>query len=122
MLLRASGETERAEVDLANVNGSTGSDGGVAHGAALVDFVDAVMGGDPAGLERQRASLRARLGDPAFVDTCAVIGAFNVVDRIADATGIPLDVFLKQSTEELRRELGLARFASAANTPGAEAS
>lgn len=120
MLLRVSGETEQAEVELANVNGSTGYDGGVAHGAALVDFVDAVMGDAAAETVRQRASLRARLGDAAFVDTCAVIGAFNVVDRIADATGIPLDDFLRDRSAELRSELGLARFASAANTPGAE--
>ena len=119
MLLRVSGETEGAELDLANINVNTGADGGVAHGAALVVFVDAAMGGDPAETQRQRSSLRGLLGDPAFVDTCAVIGAFNVVDRIADATGIPLDGFLQAGTENLRRELGLARFASAANTPAA---
>jgi hypothetical protein len=40
----------------------------------------------------------------------------NVVDRIADATGIPLDGMLLDANRDLRGELGLARFASAANT------
>ena len=48
-----------------------------------------------------------------------MIGAFNVVDRIADATGIPLDPMLDAMSGDIRQELGLARFASAANTPGA---
>jgi hypothetical protein len=65
-----------------------------------------------------RAAEAEPRGD-AFVDTCAVVGAFNVFDRIADATGIPLDAGLAASSGDLRVELGLARFASAANTPGA---
>jgi hypothetical protein len=47
------------------------------------------------------------------------VAAFNVVDRIADATGIPLDDMLRPMSADVRRELNLARFASAANTPGA---
>jgi len=106
-------------VDLAAVNTPTGEDGGVAHGARLVAFADAVMGPDEARLLRERDALRGVLGDDAFVDTCAVVGAFNVVDRIADATGIPLDDGLAAMSAGVRDELGLARFASSANTPGA---
>jgi hypothetical protein len=47
------------------------------------------------------------------------IAAFNVVDRIADATGIPLDPMLEGMSAEIRRKLDLGRFASSANTPGA---
>jgi len=39
-------------------------------------------------------------------------------DRIADATGIPLDPMLHAASGEVRAELGLSRFGSAANTPG----
>ena len=53
------------------------------------------------------------------MDCCAVIGAFNVVDRIADATGIPLDPPLQMMSQQVREELDLARFGSSANTPGA---
>ncbi len=110
-----------AEVDVSVVNGRAHDDGGVAHGTRLVAFVDAVMAGDEARLADARSTLRAALGERAFVDACAVVGGFNVVDRIADATGIPLDASLVALSEDLREQLDLARFESAANTPGARA-
>ena len=114
-----SGSFSGVSVDLSAVNGPTGDDGGVAHGVRLVAFVDAVMSGDDAALVRERAALRSKLTDEAFVDTCATVGAFNVVDRIADATGIPLDAGMAAMSVAVRAELGLSRFASAANTPAA---
>ena len=107
------------EVEVEAVNGGSDADGGVEHGARLVAFTEAVMGGDPAAIEAERKALRSVLTDAQFVDTCATIGAFNVVDRIADATGIPLDASLAVLSEGVRGELDLARFASSANTPGA---
>ena len=118
MLLRASGAMTGTAVELQAVNGGTDTDGGVAHGAELLAFTEAVMRGDDAALARERRRLRAALDAESFVDVAAVVGSFNVVDRIADATGIPLDDALGVATEDVRRELGLARFASAANTPG----
>lgn len=105
-------------MDLSTLNAPPREGGGVAHGARLLAFVDAVMGGDDAALERERQALRGALAPDAFVDTCAVIGAFNVVDRIADATGIPLDADIAKRSAGVRAELDLGRFASAANTPG----
>ena len=96
--------------------GASGGDGGVAHGARLLAFTDAVLGDDPEALRRERQALRAVLTDEAFVDTCATIGAFSVVDRIADATGIPLDDGMRVIGEPVWTELGLARFGSSANT------
>ncbi len=113
-----SSKASDAEVDLAVVNGSPGSDGGVAHGERLVAFTEAVMGDDDALLAREREALRAVLTPEAFVDACAVVGSFNVVDRVADATGIPLDEGLALVSQKVREELDLSRFASAANTPG----
>lgn len=112
-----SGQTTGDEVDLGNVNGGVESDGGVEHGARLVAFTEAVMGGDEARLAGERAALRALLTPEAFVDAAAVIGAFNVVDRIANATGIPLDAGMAAMSGEVRKELDLARFVSSANTP-----
>jgi hypothetical protein len=114
-----SGQVEGAEIDLSAVNGEGNDDGGVAHGAALVGFVEAVMGDDDEALAAARTALGERLSPAAFVDACAVVGAFNVVDRIADSTGIPLDDGLAKMSAEVRSDLGLARFASSANTPGA---
>jgi hypothetical protein len=111
-----SGSLHGAQVDLSAVNAPDGRDGGVAHGARLLAFTDAVMGSDDEA--RERNALRAVLSDEAFVDACAVVGAFNVVDRIADATGIPLDAGMAAMSGEVRKELDLARFASSANSPG----
>ena len=105
-------------VDLRAVSGTGAGDGGVRHGARLLVFVEAVQGDDDAVLGRARTAVRAVLSPEEFVDLCAVIAAFNVVDRIADATGIPLDPMLHAASEDVRRQLGLARFGSAANTPG----
>jgi len=99
------------------VNGSQASDCGVAHGALLVAFTEAVMSDDRAGAEERRRELIAAVGAEAFVDVVATIAAFNVVDRIADATGIPLDPLMQAMSVDVRAELDLGRFASAANTP-----
>jgi alkylhydroperoxidase family enzyme len=100
------------------VNGAVAGDAGVAHGALLGAFAEAVMGDDEPGRATARERLRAAVTPAQFVDACAVIGAFNVVDRIADATGIPLDDGLAAMSEGVRSELDLARFASAANSMG----
>ena len=111
--------THGTQADLSQVDGQAQSgDGGVAHGARLVAFTDAVMSDDEVAQRRERSALREVLSDDAFVDTCATIGAFNVVDRIADATGIPLDDMMLSMSVQVREELDLARFGSSANTPG----
>jgi hypothetical protein len=94
-------------------------DGGVEHGARLLAFTDGVLGGDDQALVRARQALLSVLSGEAFVDACAVVAAFNVVDRVADATGIPLDPMLHAMSGDVRQQLELARFRSAANTPGA---
>ena len=90
----------------------------IEHAATLLAFTDAVMGHDEAALQRERAALRGVLSTECFVDAAAVIAAFNVVDRVADATGIPLDPELMMMSSDVRQELNLTRFASSANTPG----
>jgi hypothetical protein len=114
-MLRVSSQMTGTEVDVTAVNGGLDADAGVAHGALLLAFTEALMRGEPAALERQR--LRAVMSPESFVDVAAVIGSFNVVDRIADATGIPLDAPMLAMSQEVRGQLDLARFASAANTP-----
>jgi hypothetical protein len=84
----------------------------------LVSFTEAVMANDSERMASERRVLIGLLGDQAFVDVVATIAAFNVVDRIADATGIPLDPLMQLMSTDVRQELGLSRFASAANTPG----
>lgn len=114
-----SGSIKGADVSLSAVNGQVDENSGVAHAAQLVAFTEAAMTGDADALDAARSVLRVVLTPEAFVDTCAVIGAFNIVDRIADATGIPLDDNMAAMSQAVREELDLSRFASSANTPGA---
>lgn len=104
-------------VDLAVVNGEARSGGGVAHGAELLAFTEGVMGGDDDARARARRGLRATLSPEGYVEVAGLIASFNVVDRIADATGIPLDAMMLAMSADVRDELRLGRFASSANTP-----
>jgi hypothetical protein len=112
-----SSQVNGATVDLAAVNGDAAAGSGVEHGAELLAFTEAVMSGDEAAMARSRAALRAVLAPESYVAVAGVIAAFNVVDRIADATGIPLDDMMIAMGGDLREQLALGRFASAANTP-----
>src|SRR5262245_41648854 len=118
-MLRVSSQASGETVDLRAVVGRGDPDSGVRHGRLLVAFTEAAQAEDDQALGQARAALRAVLPDAAFVDTCAVIAAFNVVDRIADATGIPLDPALQALGGDLREPLELSRFRSSANTPDA---
>jgi hypothetical protein len=119
MLLRASSELEGREVDVAAVTGRArdGAGGGVPQGELLVAFAEATVGTDDAALARARQSLLSGLGPAALVDAAAVTSNFERMVRIADATGIPLDAPVAALTSALRRELGIDRYAAAAQTP-----
>ncbi len=113
-----SGEATGQAVDVRAVwGGAAAGASGVRHGAALVAFAEAALGADASALDKARAEVLAALGPEALVDSAAVIGNFQRMVRIADSTGIPLDTPLDLVTGEMRRELGLEAFGSAANTP-----
>lgn len=118
MLLRASGQSRNESFDLSAVM-EGGHAGGVQHGELLLALVDAVIGDDDARLAEARRAIVDTIGPEALVDSAAVIATFSQMDRIADAAGIPLDEPLEMMTRDLRDELGVAKFASAANTPRA---
>ena len=54
----------------------------------------------------------AQLGDDALVDTAAIIATFNAIDRVADATGIPLEEDKAAMTVDMRAQLGIDNFPS----------
>jgi len=90
------------EVDVSAVKNSE-TDSGVKFGSELLTFCDAVMARNTAAIESSRNALEDTLGADGVVDTAAVIAMFNVVDRIADATGIPID---DGFTRDLRYAIG----------------
>ena len=101
------------------VDGSNGSDGGVAHGALLSDFATAAVTGDDTALERTRREILDKLGPEELVDAAALVAHYEKMDRIADATGLPLDAPMQVLGGELRDSLGIGKFTSSQNTKAA---
>jgi len=116
LLLRASGVTHNRTYDLNAVTGAAQDDGGVPHGRLLVAFAEAVLGEDEAELTDARAALSEAIGPAALVDAAGVVGLFNAIDRVADATGIPLEAEKAAASADFRAALGVDRFDLAART------
>jgi hypothetical protein len=106
-------------VDLAVLtNGApAGAQSGVPHADLLAAFAEATVAEDDEALARARERLRAALGPEAVVDAAGVTSNFERMVRVADATGIPLDAPVAALTADVRRELGIDRFAASALTP-----
>ena len=115
MLLRVSGESSGDHYDVkAAARGGNGS--GVAHGALLAAFAEAVLGADDDVLDEARARLRAELGPAALVDAAAIVATFQLMNRIASATGLALDAMVDVASQDVQAELELASFASSHDT------
>lgn len=108
--------TQNRAYDLNAVTGAVQSDAGVPHGRLLVEFAEAVLGEDEAALTRVRAELSDAIGPAGLVDAAAVVGLFNAIDRVADATGIPLEAEKAAASADFRAALGVDRFDVAART------
>jgi hypothetical protein len=57
-------------------------------------------------LAHTRAALRA-LGAPGLVDAAGVVGLLNAIDRVAEATGIPLEPEPAAAGADFRADLDL---------------
>ena len=110
-----SGQLSGDDVDLRSVTVNNVGDGGVAQGQILIEFAEAVVDEENTSLAKRRDEVILQLGEDAMVDAAAVIAIFNAIDRVADATGIPLDDLIAVTTEDMRAELGIDNFASAKN-------
>ncbi|MCW5748714.1 MAG: hypothetical protein KIT36_21175, partial [Alphaproteobacteria bacterium] len=89
-MLGASGKFSGDTYDFAGVMDGSAS-AGVSHADILLPFADATIGGSADGLARARQAVASQLGPAALIDAAAVIGGFDGITRVADATGIPLD-------------------------------
>ena len=65
-----------------------------------------------------RAALIDAVGGDGFVDAAGVVGHFERLVRVADATGIPLDAAAAEATVDIREDLDLNTFGMAARTLG----
>jgi DNA-binding phage protein len=117
MMLRVSVEMRGGEVDLAAVTRpGEGAGPSVEGSEELLAFADAVVGGEPDEITSARAALLDRLGAEHVVEAAAVVANFQRMNRIADATGIPLDGVVMAMTGDFRGELGIDAFRTAART------
>jgi hypothetical protein len=90
------------------MRGDPGSD--VAHGGELLSFADAVLGRNDRALVGSRETLRRAVGDAGLSDAAGVIGGFDGITRIADATGIPLEPDKAAMTADFFDALDIGRF------------
>jgi phosphoribosylaminoimidazole-succinocarboxamide synthase len=109
-LLRESSKATGENYDLTVLTDGAG-DGNIRHGALLVAFADAVLGGDDKRLSAIRCEIRTTMGDAALVDAAAIAATFNAIDRVADSTGIQIEDAKAEATVDLRSALGLDAFA-----------
>jgi hypothetical protein len=119
MMLSLSMQTKGEDVDLAGiVQGAGAVDERVPHGKTLAHFAEAVISGSANELANARRAVIAAVGGEAFVDAAGVVGNFERMVRVADATGIPLEAATTEATTELRENLGLNSYGMAARTLG----
>ena len=111
-MLRESSNANGEGYDLNLLTGA-GGDGNIQHGALLVSFADAVLGTDDQRLNEVRAAIGSRMGSAALIDAAAIVATFNAIDRVADATGIPIEDNKAELTADIRAALGINAFAQA---------
>ncbi|MYB22492.1 MAG: hypothetical protein F4066_11075 [Chloroflexi bacterium] len=115
-MLRESSK-RNGSLDSLNLQGAVGpeADSGVPHGDLLTAFAEAAVRRTDA-LPGLRERIAAELGVQELVDAAGVVANFQRMVRIADGCGIPLDELTRDATDDVRDELGLHEYASAANT------
>ena len=107
-MLRASADVTSIPLDARAITDPT-VDPLVPAGAVLISFVDTTLS-DDTGLADARHRVLDAVGPTGLVDAAAVIGNFEMMNRIADATGMPVGKGTLKRTEEWRAHLGLDRF------------
>ncbi len=110
-MLRASIEQTGADYDLSGIAGD--GDGGIPHGRLLIEFAETVIGDDDARLTTARGRLLQTLGAAALVDEAGIVATFNAIDRVADATGTPIDEERIEISAGMRADLGINQYPSA---------
>jgi hypothetical protein len=77
-------------------------------GTELLGYVDAVLADGE--IAAARTAVVTALDASAAVDAAAVIGNFEMMNRIADGVGMPVGAGTRNQRSELISDLGLDRF------------
>ena len=89
---------------------------GIAHSKILIEFSDTFISRDAQRLADVRQRLEREMSVEALMDAVGVASNFQRMDRIADGTGLRSDDQIKALQQDLVDQLGLDKYASAANT------
>ena len=99
-MLRVSTTIAQEDINLKAV-ANRDVDPNIAAGKELLDFADALLGGDEDALDQAREALRSAIGPQGAGRAAMVIGNFEMMNRILDATGVPVPISLGEITSEL---------------------
>jgi hypothetical protein len=102
------------------VKGTAEDDGGIAHGALLVRICDAMAADRPGAMREIEAEAISALGIDSFVDAVAVSALFHLMNRVANATGTPLDDTMIAPGEKVSEQIGANDFLSRHDTPSVD--
>jgi len=80
-------------------------------GGQLAAFAEALVDGAADVIAEAIRNLRAAVGDDGWVDAAGVAATFNGIDRLADATGIPLEEMKAEASADFRGAIGIEAFA-----------
>tara|TARA_B100000953_G_C17929540_1_gene393438 strand:+ start:181 stop:492 length:312 start_codon:yes stop_codon:yes gene_type:complete len=92
-------------------------DGGVVHGALLARLCDAVAGKDTEVMANVREQVLRDMGPDQLVDAVGVSAMFHMMNRVANATGTPLDSIMLKAGPAIAASIGADTFFSADDTP-----
>lgn len=106
--LRWSGEKLGYTIDIAGV-ADPSVDIGVPAGAALIRLVDAFLVSARASHEEAREAVMEAAGPEALVDAAAVFANFEMMNRVAEGTGLPVPQQAVRRESRMVNELGLDR-------------
>lgn len=98
-MLRASAQTTGQAIDLSAITDRS-ADPLLSAGAELLAFVTALIRNDGS-LGPARASLATSSGKYAVVRAAAVAGNFQMMNRLVDATGVPIGASLRAIAADL---------------------
>jgi len=99
-MLRASAHEAGDDVDLRAVTNRS-DDPGIAAGRELLAFATALVRHEDADLHDARAALLDAAGPTAIVRASAVAGNFQMMNRLVDATGVPIGASLRAVAVDL---------------------
>lgn len=111
-MLRASSDHNGDDIDLNILTSGLPDNAGIPHSDLLIAFAEAVLVGSPPDITAARTAVQAAMGDAALVDAAGIIGMFNGLDRVADATGAQLEDWKAADTADMRAALGIDEFAA----------